>query len=469
MDKKTLHILIGPAAFLVLTLLLNGIFSFKAAVGIGLTIWMGLWWILRPVDIAVTSFLPIVINSIFDLVPAGHVISQYFSEIVVLLVGSDIISLTWTASGLDRRLAVNALCFIGPSMRQQITVWLIASTILSAILPNVVVVMIFVPIALSMLKFLGEQDIAQSKIAVPILLAIGWGAGIGGFGSPLGGAANLTAISYLEKLLGHEFMYIDWIIRFVPFLCFVMLLNLFFLLALPVPVRQLADTKDYFQKIRADLGAMNRSEIIGLLLFGIATLLAFLRPVFAESFPSMRPAYIFFIGGMLTFVLKGETGKVMLTWKDAEKGLMWGMFYLFAGGLALGRIVTETGATARLASLVAQLPLSGGIETIAVFTIFSTLLTEISSNTAAASIAIPVIQSISQEIGLAPIPYILITIVAVNCAYILPVSTRAIPVSCGLNPSLMFRYGLKLSVLNIIMTTLLGWLAIKFWPLFNTL
>ena len=37
-------------------------------------------------------------------------------------------------------------------MRQQITVWLVAATVLSIFLPNVVVVMILVPVAVSMLK-----------------------------------------------------------------------------------------------------------------------------------------------------------------------------------------------------------------------------------------------------------------------------------------------------------------------------
>ena len=469
MERKTFDIILGPAVFILFSWLLNGIFTFKAAVAISLTVWMGLWWILRPVDIAVTSFLPIAINALFDLVPPGHIISQYFSEIVILLVGSDLISLTWTNSGLDRRLAVNALCFIGTSVRQQITIWLVASAVLSSILPNVVVVMIFVPIAVSMLKFLGEESVGSSKLAIPILLAIAWGAGIGGFGSPLGGAANLTAIAYLEKLIGHEFMYVDWIIRFIPFLAFVILLNLVILLAIPVPVKRLADTSEYFSEIRHSLGKINRGELLGLVLFALATVLAFLRPAFADIFPSLRPAYIFFILGLLTFILKDENHAVMLTWKQAEKELMWGMFFLFAGGLALGRIVTETGACHRLAALIAELPLSGGIETMGVFTIFSTFLSEISSNTAAASIAIPVIQSIAEELGLNPIPYILVTIVAVNCAYILPVSTRAVPVSCGLNPAELFRSGLKLSILNIIMTTVLGYLAMLFWPLFNEL
>jgi len=469
MEKKTLHIILGPIFFLLCILFLQGIFSYKASIAIGLTIWMGLWWILRPVDIAVTALLPIGINAIFNLVPAAHIISQYFSEIVVLLLGSDLVSLTWTNTGLDKRLAIKSLCYIGTSMKQQIIVWMVVATVLSAILPNVVVAMILCPIAISMLKFIGQEDIRSSKIAVPILLAIAWGSGIGGFGSPLGGAANLTAISYLEKITGQEFMYVDWMVRFLPILALVTILNLVVLLAIPLPIKQLADTKEYFAQLNNDLGKMGKGETISLVLFAAATLLAFARPLFAAALPAMRPAYVFFLCGMLTFVLKDENNKVLLVWKQAEKELMWGMFFLFAGGLALGRLVTETGAAQRLAELITVLPLNGGMETLGIFVVFSTFLTEISSNTAAASIAIPVVQSIAKQLALNPIPYILITIVAVNCAYLLPVSTRAIPVSYGLNPSDLFKYGLSLTIVNIIFTTVVGYFIIKFIPLFNTL
>ena len=82
---------------------------------------------------------------------------------------------------------------------------------------------------------------------------------------------------------------------------------------------------------------------------------------------------------------------------------------------------------------------SGGLGTVALFAAFGCFLTELSSNTAAASIALPVVISITQTLGLNPVPYMLLTVVAVNCAYVLPVSTRAIPVSYGLDAGLQIR------------------------------
>lgn len=165
----------GPLAFVLLSICLQYIFPMNASIALATTAWMGLWWVFRPVSITITVFLPIAINAVFNIAPMPHIINPYFSEIVILLLGSDLISMTWAKTGLDKRLSLRALSYIGPSLKQQIFVWLTASTILSIFLPNVVVCGILIPIAVSMLRFVGEQSIVDSKIAVPILLSIAWG------------------------------------------------------------------------------------------------------------------------------------------------------------------------------------------------------------------------------------------------------------------------------------------------------
>ncbi len=464
---RSLNTLSGPILFFVVLGVLSQLISFKQAAAIATICWMGLWWVLRPVNIAVTALLPIPINAFFGMVPMDGIISKYFSEIVVLLVGSDLISLVWEKTHLDKRLAIKSLCGIGTSMRQQITVWLVASTVLSIFLPNVVVVMILVPVAVSMLKFLGQEEITNNPIATPILLALVWGAGFGGFGSPLGGASNLVAISYLEKLTGKEFMYVDWIIRFIPLLFIILLFILTFLLRLPMPVENLEGGKEYFRSVYEKLGPMKKGEKLGLWLFALATILAFIRPLYVDYLPLMKPAYVFFFFGMLTFVLRNETGQLLLTWNEAEKGIMGGMTFLFTGALALGKLITDTGAATEIGQVITLLPLNGGVETMFSLTLFATFLTEISSNTAAASIAIPVVQSITNELGVNPVPYILTTIVAVNCAFILPVSTRAVGVTYGLSPDDLMKHGVRLSVLCMLLVSVLGYVCMQFWPLFN--
>lgn len=463
------RIIAGPLLFVCTIFALQKVLGFPEAVAFATVVWMGIWWILRPVGIAVTALLPIVINSLFSLVPMEQVISQYFSEIIVLLFGASLVCLTWTTTGLDKRLSLKALCCIGTSIRQQIAVWLFASAILSVFLPNAVVCTIMIPVAVSMLKFLGEKDIGSSRLAVPILLAIAWGAGIGGFGSPLGGAANLVAIYYIEQLTGQEFMYVDWVIRFVPILAIILVVNLLYLYSIKLPITHVKGTKDYFRKQYAELSSMQYGEKISLALFIIATVLSFVRPLYAEVLPGMKPAYVFMLMGMLTFVLKDEKLEPLLTWKQAEDGMMWAMLYLFSGGLALGKLITGTGAANKIAALIAQCHITSEFYLVVLFVVFTCFLSEISSNTAAAAIATPIVLSITQTLGLNVIPYLLITIVAFNNAYVLPVSVRAIPVGYGLHPDELMKHGIKLAVLTTLTIILIGYGSMQWLPLFNSL
>ena len=461
-------LLSGPIVFAIVAIALKDSFGYHGAFAMALAGWMAAWWILRPVSVSVTALLPIAVNAAFDIIPNSDVISKYFAEIVVLLLGADMISMTWTTSGLDRRISVKTLCSIGTSMKEQIFVWLTASVVLSIFLPNVVVAAIFCPIACAMLKFVGEKDITKSPLAVPILLAIGWGSGIGGFGSPIGSGANLVAISYIEDLTGQEFMYFEWVIRFLPVLVIITALNVLFLWHLPIPAKELPGTKEFFQKMYAEFGPMKKSEKIGLWLFIIAMLLAFLRPLFADALPALRPAYCFFILGLVTFFVKDENGKPMLTWKYAESHAMWGMYFLFASGLALGSMIIKTGAVDKLAAIIASMNLDGGFLTLLIFSAFATAVSEMSSNTAAASIAIPVVISITQALGLNPVPYIITTIIAVSCAYVLPISTRAIPVSFDLDASLEIKRGIEITIINILLTSCVGYLGMKFLTIYST-
>lgn len=464
-----LSLFLGPVLFVVSILLFKGSFNFEGSVAIGIIFWMATWWIFRPVHIAVTALIPIAVNAIFNVVPMEIIISQYFSEIIILLFGADLICLTWMTTGLDKRLAIKTLCLVGGSMKQQITIWLFASAILSAFLPNVVVCTILIPISISMLKYSGDKDIGVSEIAVPIILAITWGAGVGGFASPLGGAANLVAISYIEEYTGQEFMYIDWVIRFLPFLIIILFMNLIYLFSIKLSVDSIAGSSEYFNKIYREMGKMKKGEKMSFLLFFVATILAFIRPLYSGFLPGMKPAYVFLIIGLFTFIVKDEKGKVLLTWKKAESEMMWGMLFLFAGGLALGKLVTETGAALKFAEIMSERNLSGGLVLILYFVIFASGLSEISSNTAAAAITIPVIMSITIGLGLNFIPYLLISIVAFNSAYILPVSIRAIPVGYGFDPGKLFQHGSRLAILSIIAITFVGYIFMNTWPIFSKL
>ena len=150
---RVIHLLIGPALFVLCYLCLPQTFFETAAArgAIGTIAWMAYWWITGPVDFAVTGFLPIAINALFQMCDMKLVIANYADEIILLLLGASIITASWEITGLDKRIASTFLMLIGNNLRSQIIFWFLLTTVLSAVLPNAVVCAAITPIAVSML------------------------------------------------------------------------------------------------------------------------------------------------------------------------------------------------------------------------------------------------------------------------------------------------------------------------------
>lgn len=464
--KRTIYILAGPISFLLCRAVLFDSFGAEGAYAVGTAVWTVQWWITRPVHISVTAMLPVIVNVFFNIIPTEILTSQFSSETAIRLLGANLICIPWVKTGLDRRLSLKALCLIGPSVRQQMIVWMLAGAVMSLFVPNIVSCAMLTPIAVSMLDFLGEKDISNSKIAPPILLAIAWGSGIGGAGTPIG-TMNLVAISFLEEYTGHEYMYVDWVLRMFPFLVLMLAVITIYIFTIKLPVKQLHNTREFFISSYKSLGKISRGEIICLTAFILAMVISFMRPLYANLLPALKPTYVFLVVGFMMFFLTDENHQRLLVWKDAEKKIMWNMLFLLSGGLGVGKLLTETGATDTFAELMSHIDLSGGFIMVFIFTVFACMMAEFSSNTAAAAISIPIVISITEKFSLNLVPYWYITSMAFNSAYLLPLAVRAVPVSYGLDVKQLLKKGAPLCIICILSISIIGYLFMEFWPFFS--
>lgn len=150
-----------------------------------------------------------------------------------------------------------------------------------------------------------------------------------------------------------------------------------------------------------------------------------------------------------------------MLWKSVQEKVVWELIYIFAGGLAVGTLIKETGAADMIGSLVASMNLKGDVVTIFGIIFITILLSDITSNTATATVAIPIVISVINGLELNPIPYIYIASVGVNLSYMLPTSIRAIPVGYGLQPKYMFKEGWKITIIVVILMTAVCTLMLK--------
>lgn len=468
-STRILCLLIGPALFALCCFALPSTFdTLESRAAIGAVAWMAFWWVTGPVDFAVTALLPIGINAIFAIADMSSVIANYASETILLLLGASIITVTWDETGLERRIAAAFMGLVGSNYRKQVTFWFVLSAALSAILPNAVVCATMTPIAFSMLKYIGEDDIPNSKIGSKILLVIAYGAGVGGMASPLGGAMNLVVVDYLQQLTGEEFMYIEWVIRFLPIMLVLMVSNILFLTFGIKKDATIGHSREYFLEQYKSFPKMTKEEKCSLWLFIIATLLAFTRQFYASFLPGLKPAYVFVICCILSFLITRSDHSRLMLWKNAQAKIGWDMLFIFGGGLALGTLMNGSGAAKALGSMVAGLGLTGGLSTIFVIVTVTLLMSDITSNTATAAVALPIVISIIEGIGKNPIPYVYIATIGINLSYMMPTSIRAIPVGYGLQPKYMLKTGWKISIMVIFLETLLCYLMLTYWPAFST-
>lgn len=469
-NKRVFNLLCGPALFLLFANLLpSSVFTtFASRAAIGTVAWMAYWWVTGPIDYAVTAFLPIALNAIVHMTDMDTVIANYASETILLLLGASILTVSWEKTGLDKRIAVTFLRLVGANFRKQIIFWFVLSAALSAVLPNAVVCATVTPIAVSMLNYIGEGDIKNSKIGSKLLLNIAYATGLGGLASPLGGAMNLVTVDYIQQLTGQEYMYVNWVIRFFPIMLVLGVSNVFFMIRDVKKGTSLGGTKEYFIEQYRVLPKMSFEEGVALALFAIATILSFTRQFYQTALPGLKPAYIFIIFAIISFLITNADGERLMLWKSVQKKIVWELIYIFAGGLAVGSLIKGSGAAENIGAAVSNLGLTGGIVTIAVILTLTLLLSDVTSNTATAAVAIPVVISVIQGIGQNPIPFIYIASVGVNLSYMLPTSIRAIPVGYGLDPKYMMKEGWKITIMVIVLMTIVCSLLYYYWPAFGT-
>lgn len=469
--KNLLFLILGPALFLICYFLLPESFmgTQEARGALGTVVWMALWWVTGPVDYAVTAFLPIAVNAVFNLVDMSAVISNYASETILLLLGASIINVSWEITGLDKRIAAKCLSLVGGKLSVQIIFWFLLSAGLSAILPNAVVCATITPIAVSMLKFIGEEDISNSKNGSLILLTIAYAAGVGGLATPLGGAMNLVTVDYIEQLTGQEYMYSSWVVRFFPIMLVLVVSNIAFLLIRHCKKgSKIAGSKEYFLKVYKEMPKMTKEEKISFALFVVATVLAFTRQFYQDYLPGLKPAYVFVICAIISFLIKKDDGERLMKWKVVQGKIIWDLIYIFAGGMALGTLINKSGAADAIGAAVSSANLGTGFLMVFVIVLFTILLSDVTSNTATAAVAIPIVISIVNGMGKDPIPYVYIASIGVNLSYMLPTSIRAIPVGYGLKPKFMFKEGVIMTVIVVTLMSVLAYLLLNYWPTFST-
>ena len=106
---------------------------------------------------------------------------------------------------------------------------------------------------------------------------------------------------------------------------------------------------------------------------------------------------------------------------------------------------------------------------ILVFALLTMILTQVTSNTAAVAIVVPVTISTFQSLDLDPLPFVYVVAAVANCGFVLPSSAGGPAVAAGYGVHLptMATKGLLASLMVLVTLVTLGYALARWWPGFG--
>lgn len=468
--RRTAGLLLAPLVFLLLLvspLPLTGAAHRLAAIfGLMITLWVS-----EALPLPVTALLGPMLAILMGIAPARSALAPFADPVIFLFIGSFMLAEAMFVHGVDRRIAYAALSsrLVASSAFAIMAAYGGVAALVSMWISNTATTAMLFPIGLSVLAHLGRGGgpAVDFRYATGFMLMTSFASSIGGLATPVGTPPNLIGIGMLERLAGVRVSFVGFMALGLP-----LALVLFgFLLAWLGGrcARGVALADDRAAGVRAELhqlGPLTRGQRNVLAAFGVTvalwtapgllTVAGFGDSAFAPAYAAAVPESVAaMIGALLLFVLPVDwrTGRFTLSWAEAVR-IDWGIVLLFGGGIAMGELAFSTGLADRLGhGLMLLLPARDTLSLTALFTGAAIVLSEITSNTASATMIVPIAIAVAQASGVRPIEPALGATFGASMGFMMPISTppNAIVYSSGYIPiTAMMRYGVALDAMAFI-------------------
>lgn len=419
-------------------------FSVQHATLVGILVLLVSLWTNEGLPLGVVSLLPIVLFPSFDILSTTETSSNYSKSIIFLFLGGFMIAIATQKTELHKYIA-NKLLSIFPSTTRGIIFSLaVTSAFLSSLISNTTTALLLIPIAMFLTN--------ETSLKLRFVLAIAYGASVGGIVTPIGTPPNLILLGFLEQKGIETISFVNWIFLTAP-LAVIMLIIIPFILSLGAKAIEL--DKD----IGKAVSLTSEQKRLGMILLTLIVLLFVNSKI--EPFYSglgINEKGILLGYGLLMFVPKLG----FLEWEDARK-IPYEIIFLFGAGFSIAMAFSSTGLAEQIASYLLALTSLPVMLLILLVAALVTFTTEVTSNTALISIALPIIYSLGEA---AQIDIQLILFVATICAsyaFMLPIATppNAIAMSSGaVKVKDMAKYGFVFNLLGILSITII---ALVYW------
>ena len=421
--------------------------------GLALLVFIGILWLTEAFNITVTSLMVPILAIGLNVLPTKAAFAPFSEPIIFMFFGGFVLAAVMNIQKLDLWIANHIIRLASGNLKLTVLYLFAATAGLSLFINNTAVAAMMLPLTLGILK---KVDLKTNRdLYVFVLLGIAFSASIGGIGTLTGSAPNAILASQLKITFS------EWLFYGMPVTILLMIGMVFSLLVILRPNFNVP-----FEISLEEIPMTGRRKIT-LAVFVIAAFFlvfgSWLEPMIRSALELSQPIKNFdAVVAMSAVVILCITHTA--TWSEIQDRTEWGVLMLFGGGLVLGIVLKETGASKILAdTIVSYIGVQHWLVMTLVLTAFIVFLTEFTSNTATAALMIPIFISVAEGVGLPSVSLAAIVACSASCAFMLPIATppNAIVFSTGyIKQSEMVKVGF---LLNIISTLVIGGLTYFFW------
>ncbi len=428
-------------------------FNPKENAGLALLAFIAVLWLTEALHVTVTALLVPLIAILLGLVTTKQALAAFSDPTIFLFFGGFALATALHIQKLDKMIANKIMALARGNLLRAVLYLFSITAFLSMWMSNTATAAMMLPLAMGILSQMDKEK--EHNTYIFVLLGIAYSASIGGMGTLVGSPPNAIVASNLHLTFS------DWLWYGLPVMIILMplMLGTLFLVFKPKLNIRFEQT---FERIE-----LNGKRILTLALFVVIA--------FCWIFSSqLNPLISGFLGlsknigsfdsvvALAAAIVICATG--IASWKQIQENTEWGVLMLFGGGLTLSAVLKDSGASNILANGIVFLVegqhfyLIGLL--VATFIIF---LTEVTSNTAAAALLVPIFISIAQSLGMPEVGLALIIGLGASCAFMLPVATPPNAVVFGtgqIKQSEMIRAGFVLNLVCIFVIATIGYL---FW------
>ncbi|MFN3997069.1 SLC13 family permease [Algoriphagus sp.] len=357
--------------------------------------------------------------------PVEMYLGTWTSSVIWLLLGGFFLAEGMSIAGLDRSLFRFAVRKFGTKPDRLLLGLMLTTACGSMVMSNTATTAMMVSSVLPLVHLIGKN----SAFAKSLLVGIPAAATLGGMGTIIGSTPNAIAVGGLQGI-GIHVTFVEWMIFGVP-MALISIYIFWRFLQRKMNLGELGVDLNQIMGERSVHKKFERNAVIFVLFVTVSMWIT--EPI--HGIPIAATSAIPILLLTVLQVIKAE---------DVRR-LPWDTLMLVAGGLSLGIAMVEVGLTDIIMSKIDALPIPFfGVAL--VFALIAVLISNIMSNTAAASILVPLGLSLPGIWGMA-VP--LIVALSCSCALLLPVSTpsNAIAFSTGMVEQKSFRPGGLLMIL----------------------